>query len=60
MFTKASIALAVVIAICSSAVAAEKRHNGAGAYGASPSVPVLRCVHGNWDPAGLRCEGADE
>jgi hypothetical protein len=29
MFTKTSIALAIIVAICSGAVAAEKRHNGA-------------------------------
>jgi hypothetical protein len=60
MFTKTSIALAIVVAICSGAVAADKRHNGAGAYAASPVAPIARCVHGNWDPAGLRCEGSDE
>jgi hypothetical protein len=29
MFTKTSIALAIIVAICSGAVAAEKRQNGA-------------------------------
>jgi len=61
MFTKTSIALAIIVGISSGAVAAPKHQNGAGAYGASP-VPAaaLRCVHGTWDPNGLRCDGVDD
>jgi hypothetical protein len=45
MFTKTSIAVAVVVAICSGAVAAEKRHQpGANAYG--KSLSVNSCAHG--------------
>ena len=45
----------------SGAVAAPKHQNGAGAYGASPvPAPVLRCVHGTWDPNGVRCDGLDD
>jgi hypothetical protein len=59
MFTKTSIALAVVVALCSGAVAAEKRQNGAwNAYG--KSAPVARCLHGVWDAYGARCDGTDE
>jgi hypothetical protein len=61
MFTKTSIALAIIVAISSGAVAAPKHQNGAGAYGASPvPAPVLRCVHGTWDPNGVRCDGLDD
>jgi hypothetical protein len=59
MFTKTSIAVAVVVAICSGAVAAEKRHQpGANAYGKSLSVNP--CAHGVWDPYGARCDSAVE
>ena len=45
MFTKTSIALTIIVAISSGAVAAPKHQNGAGAYGASPvPAPVLRCL----------------
>jgi hypothetical protein len=58
MFTKTSIALAIMIAICSGAVAAEKRQNGAAnTYGRS--APVVHCAHGVWDAYGLRCDSAE-
>jgi hypothetical protein len=58
MFSKTSIALAIIVAICSGAVAAEKRQNGAAnAYGRSG--PVVQCAHGVWDAYGLRCDSAE-
>jgi len=58
MFTKSSIALAIIGAIASSALAAEKRQNGAAnAYGRS--APVVQCAHGVWDAYGLRCDSAE-
>jgi hypothetical protein len=54
MFSKTSIALAIIVAICSGALAAEKRQNGAArAY--APAPAVVHCAHGTWDPYGLRC-----
>jgi hypothetical protein len=55
MFTKTSIALALIVAICSSASAADKRYqDGASAYGRS--VLINRCV-----PAyGMRCDSEVE
>jgi hypothetical protein len=58
MLTKTSIALAIIVAICSGAVAAEKRQNGAAnAYGRS--APTVQCAHGTWDAHGLRCDGVE-
>ena len=58
MFTKTSIALAIILAISSGAVAAEKRQPGAAnAFGSE--LPVVRCVHGTWDAYGLRCDSAE-
>ena len=57
MFTKTSIALAIIVAICSGAIAAEKRQQGGwGYYGSSQPGG---CAHGNWDPNGLRCDGTE-
>ena len=58
MFSKTSIALAIIVAISSGALAAEKRQNGAAnAYGRS--APVVQCAHGVWDAYGLRCDSAE-
>jgi len=56
MFTKTSIALAIVVAICSGAVAAEKRHQG-GANAFAREAPVARCA--SWDAYGLRCDRSE-
>jgi len=57
MFTKTSIALAIIVAICSGAVAAEKRQPGAwGYYG---KQQLGGCAHGTWDPYGMRCDGVE-
>ena len=57
MLTKTSIALTVIVAICSGAVAAEKRQQGGwGYYGSSQPGG---CAHGNWDPNGLRCDAGE-
>ena len=54
MFAKTSIALAIVVAICSGAIAAEKRQqSGWGYYGSSQAGG---CAHGVWDANGLRCD----
>ena len=45
MFAKTSIALAIIVAICSGAVAAEKRHQG-GANAFAREAPVARCAYG--------------
>jgi hypothetical protein len=59
MFAKTSIALAIIVAICSGAVAAEKRQNGAAnAYGRSAPV-FVQCAPGVWDAYGLRCDSAE-
>jgi hypothetical protein len=59
MFTKTSIALALIVAICSGASAADKRYqDGASAYGSS--VLINRCVHGTWDAYGMRCDSGVE
>ena len=59
MFTKTSIALALIVAICSSASSADKRYqDGASAYGSS--VLINRCVHGTWDAYGMRCDSGVE
>jgi hypothetical protein len=55
MFSKTSIALAIIVALCSGALAAEKRQNGAArAYGAAPVI--VHCAHGTWDAYGVRCD----
>jgi hypothetical protein len=57
MLTKTAIALAIIVAIASNAVAAEKRQNGAAnAYGRL--APVVKCAHGVWDAYGARCDSA--
>jgi hypothetical protein len=54
VFAKTSIALAVIVAICSGAIAAEKRQPGTwGYYGSSQPGG---CAHGTRDPSGLRCD----
>jgi hypothetical protein len=59
MFTKTSIALALVVAICSGALAAEKRQQGgANAFGSERTI--THCLHGTWDAYGLRCDDAAE
>jgi hypothetical protein len=58
MFTKTSIALTIIVAICSGAVAAEKRQRSAAdAFGNSRTI--VECTHGAWDAYGLRCDGAE-
>jgi hypothetical protein len=57
MFTKTSIALALVVAICSGAVAAEKRQGGANAFGNGRTI--VHCGYGTWDAYGLRCDPAE-
>jgi hypothetical protein len=58
MLTKTAIALAIIVAIASNAVAAEKRQNSAAnAYGRS--APVVQCAHGVWDAYGVRCDSAE-
>ena len=58
MFTKTSIAVAIVVAICSGAIAAEKRQTGAAnAFGNSRTI--VECTHRVWDSYGLRCDGAE-
>jgi len=54
MLTKTSIALAIVVAICSGAVAAEKRKGGANAFGSDRTI--THCHYGVWDAYGLRCD----
>jgi hypothetical protein len=56
MFTKTTIALTVIVAIASSAVAAEKRQP-ASAYGRAQTI--VECAHGTWDAYALRCDAAD-
>jgi len=56
MLTKTSIVLALIAAICSSAVAAEKRQ--IGPFG-SP-LTIVECTHGTWDAYGLRCDSGTE
>jgi hypothetical protein len=59
MLTKTAIALAIIVAIASNAVAAEKRQNGAAnAYGRSAPV-VVKCAHGVWDGYAVRCDSAE-
>ena len=57
MFTKTSIALPLVVAICSGAVAAEKRQGGANAFGNGRTI--VHCGYGTWDAYGLRCDPAE-
>ena len=57
MFAKTSIALAVIVVICSGAVAAEKRENGAASANGG-SAPITDCAHGTWTVAGVRCNSA--
>ena len=60
MVAKISIALALVLAVASSGVAAEKRQHGATkAYAAVP-VPINRCAHGVWDAYGVRCDSGGD
>jgi hypothetical protein len=53
MFTKTSIALAIIVAICSSAGAATRQptSNDRG------TVLINHCA--NWDAYGLRCDSAE-
>ena len=57
MFTNTLITLVFIIAISSSVVAADKRHDGVGANYRGPG-PVLinRCLPADWDPYGMRCD----
>jgi hypothetical protein len=58
MFARTSIAVAIVVAICSGAVAAEKRQNStANAY--VRAAPIVQCAHGVWDAYGVRCDSAE-
>jgi hypothetical protein len=57
MFAKTSIALAIVVAICSGAVAAEKRQGAANAFGNHRTI--THCSYGVWDSYGLRCDPAE-
>ena len=58
MLTKTSIALTIIVAICSSAVAAEKRQpSAANSFGNSRTI--VECTHGAWDAYGLRCDAAE-
>ena len=57
MFAKTSIALAIIVAICSGAVAAEKRQRGADAFGSHRTI--THCLYGVWDSYGLRCDPAE-
>ena len=58
MFTKTSIALAILVAICSGAIAAEKRQpSAANAFGNSRTI--IECTHGAWDAYGLRCDAGE-
>jgi hypothetical protein len=66
MFAKVSIALAIILAVASGAVAAEKRqqkptngHHKAYAACGQGASPVFVCVLGVWDAYGARCDGTD-
>ena len=61
MVAKISIALVIVLAVASGAVAAEKKRQPslARAQVAGP-VFVQHCVRGTWDPYALRCDTATE
>jgi hypothetical protein len=52
MFTKTSIALAIIVAICSSAGAATRQPGTT-----SGTVLINHCA--NWDAYGLRCDSAE-
>ena len=58
MFTKTSIALAIIVALASGAVAAEKRQQG-GANAFGNERTIVHCLHGTWDAYGLRCDSAN-
>jgi hypothetical protein len=57
MFAKTSIALALIVAICSGAVAAEKRQGSANAFGNHRTI--THCLYSVWDAYGLRCDPAE-
>ena len=57
MLTRTSIALAIIVALASGAIAAEKRQQRAwGYYG---HQQLGNCAHGTWDAYGLRCDAAN-
>jgi hypothetical protein len=59
MLTKTSIALAIIVAICSSTVAAQAQHHGVRTDNRGPGqVLINRCA--TWDSYGLRCDSASE
>ena len=65
MYTKTSLALALVIALSSGAVAAEKKRQppprtGWDAYAATRiEAPPTPCLHGVWDPYAKRCDASE-
>jgi hypothetical protein len=59
MLTKISTALAIIVAICSGAVAGEKRQ-GTAENAFTSTRPIVHCVHGVWDSYGLRCDKAPD
>jgi hypothetical protein len=60
MFTKTSIALAIIVALASGAVAAEKRQHGVANAQAATPVFVNRCAHGVWDAYAVRCDSGGD
>jgi hypothetical protein len=58
VFTKTSIALALVVALASSAVAAQQRQLGPRDAFGSPHT-IVECTHGVWDAYGLRCDSGN-
>ena len=57
VLTRTSIALAIIVALASGAIAAEKRQQRAwGYYG---HQQLGNCAHGTWDVYGLRCDAAN-
>jgi hypothetical protein len=53
---RASIALAIIVAITSCAGAAERRQPGPRDAFGSPQI-IVECTHGVWDAYALRCDG---
>jgi len=56
MLTKTSIALALIVAVCSSAVA---QTWPIGGYENGRSVLINRCIQGVWDGYRLRCDSGE-
>jgi hypothetical protein len=55
MFTKTSIALAIIVAITSSAGAAPRQNGATNEH--RGEVLINRCA--NWDAYGMRCDSAE-